>query len=167
MEKAKRAALNILGAQELCLGMAYNPLPDQAFESVGYLNINKRIESAIQNYKPDIIYTHNAKDLNLDHQIVHRAVLTACRSKEVPEIYAFEVLSSSEWNYGRVFAPNVFVDITETLAAKIEALKCYDGEMRVFPHPRSLDGVDCQAKIRGMQSGFRAAEAFELVRKMV
>ncbi|MBI2104108.1 MAG: PIG-L family deacetylase, partial [Candidatus Omnitrophica bacterium] len=37
-------------------------------------------------------------------------------------------------------------------------------ELRQFPHPRSLEGLEVLAKKRGMEVGFHAAEAFMTVR---
>ena len=39
------------------------------------------------------------------------------------------------------------------------------GEVRDFPHPRSIDAVKALAAWRGAASGMTAAEAFQLVRE--
>jgi hypothetical protein len=55
----------------------------------------------------------------------------------VKDICTIEVPSSTEWAFQElhpVFRPNVFVDITDSLATKIEALAHYDMGMRKFPH---------------------------------
>jgi LmbE family N-acetylglucosaminyl deacetylase len=99
-------------------------------------------------------------------------VLTATRpvaGQCVKEIYAFEVPSSTEWAFQGlepVFRPNVFVDIADSLATKIEALDCYDTEMRKFPHPRSAEALRAIAARWGSVAGLQAAEAFELVRSV-
>lgn len=89
----------------------------------------------------------------------------------VNEIYAFETLSSSEWNFDyalqAAFCPNVFVDITDYYAQKEAAMKCYVSELCEFPHPRSLTGMDVLSKTRGMTAGMQRAEAFMLIRKTV
>ena len=41
--------------------------------------MTKVIEKEIQNFKPNIIFTHFINDLNIDHQYTSRAVLTAAR----------------------------------------------------------------------------------------
>ena len=46
-------------------------------------------------------------------------------------------------------------------------MKCYKKEIKNYPHPRSIQGVEIQAKYRGLQSGFEYAEAFELKRQVV
>ena len=42
-------------------------------------------------------------------------------------------------------------------------MKIYDGEMGAFPFPRSEKTLRALAILRGSQSGFESAEAFELV----
>lgn len=145
-------------------------LPDNRLDTVPLLEVVKLVEELIEKFQPEVIYTHHPGDLNVDHGVVHRAVLTATRpmpGKSVREIFAFEVPSSTEWAFHRLepsFRPNVFVDITETLEAKISALACYDTETREFPHPRSPEALRAIAARWGSVAGFHAAEAFELVR---
>jgi len=76
--------------------------PDNRFDSVDLLDIIKVISKVKEEVKPDIIFTHYEHDLNIDHQITYKAVITATRPMEdecVKEIYSFEILSSTEWNY--------------------------------------------------------------------
>lgn len=138
--------------------------PDQRYDSIPLLDIIQIIEKVKEEVKPEIVFTHSSGDLNLDHQITQKAVLTAFRpqpKENVKEIYGFEVLSSTEWGSG--FKPNVFFDITKEFEKKIKALKAYDSEMREYPHPRSYEGVEVLAKKRGMTVGVEKAEAFELL----
>lgn len=165
--EAEQAA-KILGIKEVF----FRDFPDNRFDTVPLLEIVKAIEQVKEELKPDVIYTHHQGDLNIDHQITFRAVLTACRpmkNETVKEIYCFEIPSSTEWsspdaqNY---FMPNVFVDITETLDNKIEALKAYQGEVREYPHPRSPEALRAIAMKWGSTVGCEAAEAFELIRSI-
>jgi len=110
--------------------------------------------------------------LNVDHGVIHRAVLTATRpmaGQPVREIYAFEVPSSTEWAFHSVqpvFRPNVFVDVSATLETKIAAMACYESEARKFPHPRSAEALRAIAMRWGSVVGCAAAEAFELIRSV-
>lgn len=145
-------------------------LPDNRFDTVALLDVVKIVEELVQRLAPTAIYTHHAGDLNVDHGVVHRAVLTAARpvaGASVQAIYAFEVPSSTEWAFGQLeprFRPTVFVDIAATLEAKVEAMEAYESEARPFPHPRSPDALRALARARGAAAGLEAAEAFELVR---
>jgi len=143
--------------------------PDNRFDTVPLLDIIKRIETVKKSFAPDIVFTHYSGDLNVDHRLTAEAVKTAfrpLRGETAREIYAFEVPSSTEWGNtnSKVFTPNFFIDITDTLEKKLSALKAYSSEMREFPHPRSLESVRINAQSRGAQAGLFAAEAFEVVR---
>ncbi len=145
--------------------------PDNSMDALPLLDIVKEVEAKIKEVKPEIIYTHHIGDLNVDHQIAHRAVMTACRPQPgfgVKAIYAFEVLSSTEWQTPSVlpFIPNVFVDISEYLSTKMQVVTAYEEEMRDVPHSRSLKHIELLAQHRGYSVGVHAAEAFMLVREI-
>jgi LmbE family N-acetylglucosaminyl deacetylase len=158
----------ILGAKDVFLYQ----LPDNRFDSVPLLDVVKIIEDLVTHLKPEIIYTHHGGDLNIDHTVVHRAVLTATRpiaGQPVREIYAFEIPSSTEWAFQQFapsFRPNVFVDISQTLTLKSQAMSHYESEVRTFPHPRSSEALAVIARRWASVVGCEAVEAFELVRSI-
>lgn len=159
-----------------CVGYSkvmFENFPDNRFDSVDLLDIVKRIERVIDAEKPTIIYTHHGGDLNVDHQRTFQAVITATRpigEYSVKEIYTFETLSSTEWNFGRkesVFFPNTFVKVDgDYFERKCQAMGKYKSELREFPHPRSIEGMRVMAKKWGSVIGTEYAEAFELIRKI-
>ena len=142
--------------------------PDNEMDSVPLLKIVKVIEKEIKETKPDRIYTHHFHDLNIDHRVVFNAVLTATRPMglNVNEIISFEVPSSTEWNYPVQFTPNYFIEIKSQLSAKIKAMKAYKNEIKKFPHPRSVENLKNVSERWGSVSGNKAAEAFEIIRKI-
>jgi len=166
LSSCSQRVADLLGVKELSL----HGLPDNRFDSLPLLDIIKIVEGLIERWRPTAIYTHHGGDLNVDHQVVCRAVLTATRPVEghpVKELYLFEVASSTEWAFQQllpVFKPNVFVDIEETLSLKLEGMRRYDSEARVFPHPRSTEALTAIAQRWGSVVGRKAAEAFEAVR---
>lgn len=153
-------------------GLFFKDFPDNRFDTVPLLTMVKAVEEVKEQIKPDVIYTHHQGDLNIDHQMTFKAVLTACRptkDETVREIYSFEVPSSTDWNSPAAqnyFMPNVFVDITKTLDEKIEALRAYKSEIREYPHPRSPEALRAIAMRWGSIVGCEAAEAFELIRSI-
>lgn len=158
-EKANR----ILGVKEVF----FFDFPDNRFDIIPFLDIVKVIEKIKNQIKPEIIFTHYKNDLNIDHQITYKAVITATRplkEETVKEIYSFGIPSSTEWNYPLSFSPDIFYDISETIDIKLKALEEYKSELREYPHPRSLDGVKLIAKNWGMKVGLKYAEAFKVVR---
>jgi LmbE family N-acetylglucosaminyl deacetylase len=168
LHRQAHAAAAKVGVKQVHL----HQLPDNRLDTVPLLEVVKLVEDLVERIQPEVIYTHHAGDLNVDHGVIHRAVLTATRpmaGQPVREIYAFEVPSSTEWAFQRIepaFRANVFVDITSTLEAKIAAMECYESEARKFPHPRSPEALRAIAMRWGSVIGCAAAEAFELVRSI-
>jgi LmbE family N-acetylglucosaminyl deacetylase len=166
LAQAAQAANAILGAASVVLG----DLPDNRMDSVDLLDIVKTVEQAVARHRPSRVFTHHAGDLNIDHRLLHDAVLTACRplpGSVVEELLFFEVASSTEWTpaaSGPSFAPTVFYDISGHLDRKLAALEAYASEMRPFPHARSVTALAALARWRGASCGFEAAEAFALGR---
>lgn len=161
-----QSVADCLGAKKL---FTYD-LPDNRFDTVPLLDIVKLIEDLIKRTQPQIIYTHNGSDLNIDHTLVFRATLTATRPLPdcvVKTVYSYEVPSSTEWAMGKdssSFQPNVFMNIEGTLELKLKAMALYEGELRAFPHPRSAEAIRVIANRWGSVSGCRSAEAFTLIR---
>jgi LmbE family N-acetylglucosaminyl deacetylase len=166
-ECARRAAA-ILGAR----GVRLETFPDNRMDGVELLDVVKCIEREVERCRPVRVLTHHLGDVNVDHGIVHRAVAAACRplpGASVREVLYFEVASSTEWGGGHstpAFSPNLFIDIGATLERKLRALAEYGGELRTFPHPRSLQAVEHLARWRGASAGCAAAEAFEIGRRI-
>lgn len=133
------------------------------------IELTKEIENHIQDFRPDRIYGHAPDDANIDHQCGHKALLAAVRPLSrgfVPAVFAYEVLSSTEWNPLKPFAATAFIDVTEQIDSKVEALAAYGGEMRLAPHPRSGEVIRALAQFRGSQCGVAFAEGFSLVRSL-
>ena len=87
---------------------------DNAMDSEPILRIVKLIEQAKTKVKPELVITHYPEDLNIDHQIVSSATLTAFRPKQINhvKIISFEVASATDYAiYKKIFKPNYFVDV--------------------------------------------------------
>ncbi len=156
-------ANNLIGIKKVFI----ESFPDNRFDSVDLLDIVKVVSKVKEEVRPDIIFTHFENDLNIDHQITHKAVVTATRpmaGESVKEIYSFEILSSTEWNYPLSFSPDVYFDISDTIDKKVQAMKKYTSELCEFPHPRSLDGIKLNAQYHGMRVGRGYVEAFKSIR---
>ena len=73
----------------------YRDFPDNRMDIVPLLIVVQIVEDAFETLEPSLIHTHHCGDLNLDHQIIQRAVMTACRPQPkhpVRDIYAFGML---------------------------------------------------------------------------
>ncbi len=166
LQATSRRATGILGANPPRFG----GFPDNRMDGVDLLDVVKLIEGAVAEIRPEIVYTHHSHDLNIDHQVTHQAVLTACRplpGSTVSAIYTFETVSSTEWAInGGGFEPTHFVEVTAFLERKVEALEAYAAEMRPAPHARSIKTVQALALVRGSSVGVSAAEAFSVIRQV-
>ncbi|EIT86221.1 GlcNAc-PI de-N-acetylase family protein [Fictibacillus macauensis ZFHKF-1] len=168
MEETIRRANKAIGIETVI----FLQHPNLELEMMPRHQLTKDIEKIIAQYKPSTVFTHHYGDVNRDHLVTYEAVLTAVRplpGQRPIEFITFETVSSSEWSAStsdKLFKPNYFVDITNEIDVKIEALKHYDVEMRPPPHPRSYEGVRNLASVRGMTIGVPYAEAFEVIRRV-
>ena len=157
-----KKALKILGVQDV----RFLDLPNQELDQIPLLKIIKEIEKEVFGTKASIIFTHHYNDLNLDHRVAYEATITAARpipDSKVSSIISFEIPAATDWRKPYKFNPNLYIDISSQLTAKINALKAYQYEFRKPPHPRSKEITDAVAKRWGSLSGFKAAEAFEII----
>ncbi len=166
LAQSARSANRILGVAHLEL----LSFPDNRMDAVPFEEVLSIVRERLQRWKPRVVYTHHGGDVNVDHRIIHEAVVRACATAPwVEELLCFEVPSSTEWQpaaLGSPFLPDVFVEVSDSLKLKMEALRAYASEMRPFPHARSFEAVEALARWRGASSGVNAAEAFSLKFRM-
>ena len=166
----REAAMRILGVTKVYEA----DYPNIKMNVIPHLDVVQFIEKCILDWQAEAIITHHPSDVNIDHQEVSKAVNAAVRlfqrTTGVPkfrELSYMEVPSSTEWSLNSSqnrFVPNLFVEIGKKgIEKKIEALSCYEGVMRSFPHPRSVEALTGLAAYRGAQAGVEYAEAFECV----
>ena len=164
-QEAARRATGILGI-DIAAFLLYK---DNQMDAVPLLAVIKDIEYYVSQFSPTVVYTHWEHDLNVDHQIVSRATTTACRpgTRWAPRrLLYFETPSSTEWQTSATFKPQVFVDITAYLVAKLAAYSQYTAEVPDFPHARSMKAVEALATFRGTTANVVAVEAFILGREI-
>ena len=140
------------------------------FDTYPLLNIVKSIENQISIFKPNLVFTHNPSEVNIDHRITHSAVEVATRPKKnsfIKGVYSFEIVCSGNWKFNKNFSPTTYVDISKFMKRKLKSWEQYKNETKNFPFPRSREGLKVLAKYRGMQSYLKYAEAFKLERELV
>lgn len=140
---------------------------DQVLDTVKMSELVACLEAPCRDWDPDLIYTHHPGDLNPDHALTARAVLTAFRAPDSQAtILACEVLSSTEFGPA-AFEPNHWEVLSkEQVDVKCRALDCYPTEVRDRPHPRNAEGIMVQARYRGQQICQPYAEAFRVLRSI-
>lgn len=143
--------------------------PDNAMDSIPLLELSKFIETNTEG-PYDMIFTHFVNDLNIDHQLVTKAALTAFRPQHgiKTKIYSYFIPSSTDYNPLFPFDGNSYFSLTEKdVESKLKALKVYDMEMRSYPHTRSYENVNNLMKVWGSEVGLVHCEKFKLLREIV
>lgn len=133
--------------------------------------INQKLREIIQEVQPYTIYLPHQGDLHRDHQLTFQCALVAAKpilNHFVKRILSYEVLSETEQSsqYTNPFIPNYYINITEQLVQKKQALELYQSELRPYPHPRSPKSLEIKAQSRGIEIGVEAAEAFMIIKQI-
>tara|TARA_R110002020_G_scaffold25813_1_gene83547 strand:- start:8778 stop:9398 length:621 start_codon:yes stop_codon:yes gene_type:complete len=123
-------------------------------------------ESTINEYKPDEIYIPHPS-YNQDHRVVYEAILTALRPHDinffVKKVLVYEQPHVLLWDYSHdinsAIKPNYFVSID--IERKIKAYELMATQVRSFRSPETLKSI---AQLRGQQSNYKYAEAFQIIR---
>lgn len=172
LEKLRIEAINahkFLGIKETI----FLDFPAVMLSEIPKYEINAKINSVIKKIQPEVVFIPHYGDMHLDHYIVSQSTMVGVRpinKHKILEVYSYETLSETEWNVPHVtnvFIPNTYVDISDYLEKKLEAMKHFTTQLKEFPHPRSLEAIESLAKLRGSTVGVKAAEAFSLIRRIV
>lgn len=128
-----------------------------------------RISSAFNEVKPEIVYLPYCWDVHTDHQIAFQAAYSCTKSFRYPyveKILMGEALSETDYApsvSGKVFSPNIFVDISLQMQRKLEIFSVYKSEVMPDNLPRSINAIKSVAAYRGSRIGVPYAESFQLL----
>lgn len=141
--------------------------PDQRLDTFCLVDLITPLERLLADIQPHVVYCQYGGDINRDHSALFQAVLVATRpqAEYLRAVYAFETASSTEWAYPRSFVPDTWIDISTTLERKLQAMACYESEVREYPHPRSLESLRHRAAYWGNHVFVSAAEVFMTIRR--
>jgi len=165
MIKVRRQACEKAGKKLGISKFNFLDFPDGRLDSIPELEINIELEKIISKFKPEIIYTTPSNDVSQDHKKVYQSTLVAARpqASSVKCIMCYEIPGM----IAKPFCPNVYENITKEFPLKMSAFKEYSSEIEKFPHPRSLESIENMAVKRGIESGLKKSEAFELIRNIL
>lgn len=163
--EAEKAAA-ALGAELVALDFGDYPLEVDADRLT-------RVVDAIRAFAPDVIVTHTDTDpFNPDHPVAHHAVVrartlaagagvaSAFPTIRPPELFLFEPHQPELCN----FTPTTFVDITEVIEAKREAMAAMASQVYLQTYYDERAGHrGNHARRASGASGIRYAEAFQRV----
>jgi N-acetylglucosamine malate deacetylase 1 len=118
------------------------------------------IGSLVTKYKPDSVFTQWYGDSHQDHQILTKSVISACRDQDNLFMYETTIPGGITENS---FRPQLFVDISETLDTKKNALECFESQF-VRCGEIWIPAIIGRCSYRGYQINSKYAEAFEVVK---
>lgn len=160
-QAAFQQSCSILGASSM--------IHNNADLTMSYPDVVKYACSLIDAVKPDVVYTTNLSDVNMDHRLLADGCMVACRPKpesSVRELYFCEIPGSTDWGFGQLtpqYSPNVYVDISEWISVKQQVIGLYSTEQYEYPDARSIEAAITSVKRHGTIIGVPYAEAFKLV----
>jgi LmbE family N-acetylglucosaminyl deacetylase len=136
--------------------------------------LRRDVLSAMRWADPDVIFTNFPGDMSTDHNVTGTVVsrmMLSLPGKNVPadEPPITKVPSLFYWDTGAGlhFEPEVYVDITDTMASKLEALQKHASQfawMSTFQEATLTDHCRILAEFRGLAIGRRYAEGFRAFR---
>jgi N-acetylglucosamine malate deacetylase 1 len=145
-------------------------LPAARLDDLPMGDLVSAFSAVFASFAPEEVLVPHRGDVHTDHRVTFD-VVAACvkwfRYPSVQRVLAYETVSETEFGLSRetAFQPNYFVDIAPYLDRKLEIMTAYPSELDEFPFPRSLHAIRALAEWRGASAGYRAAEAFELLRE--
>jgi len=169
--RARKEGEAVAAAAALGVGdYVHLDLPDMRLDTLPHVDVNRVVEEHVTGTRAELVYTVQP-DVNRDHRVIFDSVAVATRpvpGQSVRRVLTYAPTSSTEWTPAPTnwFVPNWFVDVSETMAQKLEAFACFETESRPFPHPRNAEGLEAHARFFGATVGCRYAEPFVLVRSV-
>ncbi len=152
-KEAEKAA-NILGVELLILDLDPNDI-------IFSREIVKKFDYLVNDFRPDIVFTHWNHDSHQDHVGVSNSVIAATRKNEC-SLYMYEqTVPGGIVPYG--FRTQMFVDVSDVIDKKIESTLAHKSQVRENVK-QWVDGIKGRALYRGRQINVECAEAFEVVR---
>ncbi len=152
-------------------GIYHLDLPTTELENVDSAKAIDVIGSIVRKTEPEMLILPDYNDAHSDHKKVFDwcfACTKIFRFPSIKQIMTMEIISETDFGGPEnPFVPNYYVDITEYLEDKIEAMKIYDTELGTHPFPRSVDSIRALATIRGVAAGVKYAEAFRMIKQIV
>jgi LmbE family N-acetylglucosaminyl deacetylase len=144
----------------------------ERLDTVPQRDLVDAFEAAINRWRPDLLLLPHGVDFDQDHIACFRAGFAAARpipqalGKHFPKRVVSYEMPKLTWS-AEAFQPNLYIDITLDLDAKLSAIEAYVSQFRVPPHLRSLANITALARLRGSESGVDYAEGFRIHRWMI
>ena len=154
--KEAENAAKILGAELMILDI--NPE-----ELVLSYELVSKFDKIINDYFPDIVYTHWNHDSHQDHVIVANGVIASTRKNKCSVHMYEQTIPGGIVPYS--LRAQVFVDISNVIDTKIKSVMAHRSQI-MNNGEWWLYGIKGRATFRGYQIDLRYAEVFEVVKEI-
>lgn len=167
LEKTFESSCNALGVTV----KYFFRYPDNQFDNVPLLSFIKNIEVILRRHSPNCIWTHLEAGLNIDHKIVHKAVMIASRpvsGTNISKVIGFKSPGSNDWSFSNLglLEDNWFEEVDIKCHRRINSYNFYS-KIKYFMHDiQSFQNINSQLKMNGKKIGVNAAESFYLIRNI-
>lgn len=152
-------------------GVYHLNMPTTELERVDSGRAIGRIGNIFREINPELLILPDYNDAHSDHKRVFDwcyACSKVFRFPSIKQVMTMEIISETDFGSpSDPFKPNYFVDITDYMDGKMEAMEIYDTELSVLPFPRSIEGIKALAMLNGARAGVKYAEAFRLIKCIV
>lgn len=165
-----KEAMQVLGVHETLL----HDLPTTMLDAMPQHEVNRAAAETLDRVRPDLILLPFEHDLHRDHEILNYAFRVALRphlpaNRKPHAVLAYETATETHLQSPHLrpsFEPHLWVDISDHIDTKIEALSKFHSQIAPAPALRSLEALRALATWRGAQVGAPAAEAFMMLRQV-
>lgn len=148
-------------------------VPASKMDTIPLNTLIDKVNNLFRDIMPSIVYIPFSGDVHSDHRVVFDIIVSCTkwfRNSSIKKILCYETISETDFGINPVenkFSPNVFVDISDYFAKKLQILNVYASELGEPPFPRNEVTVSSLARIRGAACGCTFAESFMLLKEFI
>lgn len=144
--------------------------PPTKLKSMEEGEIITNIRRVFDKVRPEWIMIPSRYDAHSDHLVVYDCCMACAKTFRAPyvkRITAMEIISETDYGFRKErFHPNLFIDISNEMEKKLEAMKIYDTEIEEVPFPRNLENLRAIGTVHGGCCACRYAETFEIIKQI-
>lgn len=152
-------------------GIYHLNMPTAELEKIDSGEAIDRVGEVFRKVEPNILILPDYNDAHSDHKKVFEWCYACSKTFRFPfvkQIMTMEIISETDFGAPmNFFEPNYYIDITDYMEKKIDAMKIYDTELGEVPFPRNIDNIKALAMVNGARAGVKYAEAFRLIKCIV
>ena len=164
-DKEAKAAAAVIGAKHYSVGVGDLHVKGDDQGTIG------KLVAIVREFQPEVIITHYEQDYMDDHVQAYRATFNATFGASLPHydltiedpVAPLTPIIHMDTLSGVGFIPTEYVDISDFIELKLEALACHESQIKWMldhDHIDFLDFVRTCSKARGYQCGADYAEGF-------